>query len=437
MLRLPARQASAQTAKVTQLATVDHIRSGAALSRSIRDRRLRCLVAAFAGLAAPLLAHADDKDAFNIVAGVSVNHEDNLFRVSSAGNLPAGADKSDNVYGANVGVRFDKQYSLQRLQFDATATQYRFDKNSFLNFNGVNYRGAWLWHVTPRINGVLSASRSETLVPYSDYRPNGTAYLNRATQINENRMFTFDGEVTAAWHVIGGLGQSRSRNSQPFTAVGDYVMNGVEAGAKYVSTAGNSIALVQRESRGDYEGRPLLFNGAFLDTGFDQSETEARVLWRISGRSSLDGRLGYVKREYNNFGERNYNGAVGRLDYLWTPTGKLQVNVGVGRNLYSFQEASHSYYVADTFTVAPAWLLSDKTTLRVKFDHVERDFRGAVVAASPLREDRMQSLQFGADWKATRTILVQGTLSHERRTSNIANIDYRANVVGISGQLMF
>ncbi len=417
------------------MATVDHIRSGATLSRSVRDARLRCLVAVV-GLAAPLLAHADDKDAFNIVAGVSVNHEDNLFRVSSAGNLPAGAHKSDNVYGANVGVRFDKQYSLQRLQFDATATQYRFDKNSFLNFNGINYRGAWLWHVTPRINGVLSASRSETLVPYSDYRPNGTAYLNRATQINENRLFTFDGEVTAAWHVVGGLGQSRSRNSQPFTAVGDYVMNSAEAGAKYVSTAGNSIALVQRESRGDYEGRSL-DPVNFLDTGFDQTETEARVQWRISGRSSLDGRLGHVKREHNNYGQRNFSGAVGRLDYLWTPTGKLQVNVSAGRNLSSFQEANHSYYVADTFAIAPAWLLSDKTTLRVKYDHVERDFRGAVVAASPMREDRTQSLQFGADWKATRTILVQGTLSHERRTSNIANIDYRANVVGISGQLMF
>ena len=378
-------------------------------------------------------AAADDKDAFNIIAGVTANHEDNLFRVSSAGNLPANAHKSDNVYGANLGVRFDKEYSLQRVQLEATATQYRFDKNSFLNFSGINYRGAWLWHLTPRFSGVLSASRSETLVPYSDQR---TVSLNRSTQINENRQFTFDGELAAAWHVIGGLGQSRSRNSQSFTAVGDYVMNGAEIGGKYVSTAGNSISLVQRESRGDYEGRAL-DPVNFLDTGFDQSETEARVQWRVSGHSSLDGRLGYLKREHNNYGQRNFSGAVGKLDYLWTPTGKLQFNFSAGRNLYSFQEASHSYYVADTFAIAPAWLLSEKTTLRAKLEHVERDFRGAVIGSPAMRGDRTQSLQFGADWKATRTILVQGTLSHERRSSNIANIDYRANVVGISGQLMF
>lgn len=391
------------------------------------------MLATVVGLAAPLLAHADDKDAFNVVAGVTITHEDNLFRLSSGGTPPVGGQKSDTIYGANVGVRFDKQYSLQRLQFDATASQYRFDKNSFLNFSGINYRGAWLWHVTPRFSGELSASRSETLVPYSDQR---TLTPSRSTQINENRQFTIDGELAAAWHVVGGIGQSRSRNSQPFVAVGDYVTDGIEAGVKYVSTAQNSLTLVQRESRGDYEGRTLDAVN-FYDTGFDQSETEARVQWRVSGHTALDGRLGRVKREHNNFGQRDFSGAVGKLDYLWTPTDKLQIKASAGRNLYSFQEAAHSYYLADTFAIAPAWRLSDKTSLRMKLEHVERDFRGAVVAGLPGRDDRTQSLQFGADWKVTRTILIQGNLSHERRSSNIAGLDYRANVVGVSGQLMF
>lgn len=383
-------------------------------------------------LACAGLAAADEKDAFNVVVGLTATHEDNLFRSAA---LPANAHKSDNVYGANVGLRFDKEYSLQRLQLEATASKYRFANNSFLNFSGVDYRGAWLWRVTPRFSGVLSASRSETLVPYSDQR---TVSIAKSTQINENRQFTFDGELAAAWHVIGGVGQSRSRNAQPFQAVGDYVLTGGEIGGKYVSAAGNSISLVQRESNGDYEGRNLLFNGALLDTGFDQSETEARVLWQVSGHSSLDGRIGYLKREHDNFGQRNYSGTVGRLDYLWTPTGKLRFNFVAGRNLYSFQETEHSYYVADTFAIAPSWLLSDKTTLRAKLEHVERDFRGAIPGAvGPLRSDRTQSVQFGADWKVTRTGLIQGTLSHERRSSNISGIGYSANVIGISGQLMF
>ena len=375
---------------------------------------------------------ADEKDAFNVVVGVTATHEDNLFRGAT---LPANAHKSDNVYGANVGLRFDKEYSLQRIQLEATASKYRFDNNSFLNFSGVDYRGAWLWRVTPRFSGVLSASRSETLVPYSDQR---TVSIAKSTQINENRQFTFDGELAAAWHVIGGVGQSRSRNAQPFSAVGDYVLTGAEVGGKYVSAAGNSFSLVQRESDGEYEGRSLLFNGAMLDTGFDQHETEARVLWQVSGHSSLDGRLGYLKREHDNFGQRNFSGAVGRLDYLWTPTGKLRFNFTAGRNLYSFQETEHSYYVADTFAIAPSWLLSDKTTLRAKLEHVERDFRGAIPGAvGSMRNDRTQSVQFGADWKVTRTGLIQGTLSHERRSSNLSGLGYSANVVGISGQLKF
>lgn len=399
-------------------------------SRSVGAGARRALFAAVA-LACAGPAAADEKDAFNVVVGVTATHEDNLFRGAA---LPANAHKSDNVYGANVGLRFDKEYSLQRIQLEATASKYRFDNNSFLNFSGVDYRGAWLWRVTPRVSGVLSASRSETLVPYSDQR---TVSIAKSTQINENRQFTFDGELAAAWHVIGGVGQSRSRNSQPFSAVGDYVLTGGEIGGKYVSAAGNSFSLVQRESDGEYEGRSLDAVN-FLDTGFDQSETEARVVWQVSGHSSLDGRIGYLKREHDNFGQRNYSGTVGRLDYLWTPTGKLRFNFTAGRNLYSFQEAGHSYYVADTFAIAPSWLLSDKTTLRAKLEHVERDFRGPIPgAAASTRNDRTQSIQFGADWKVTRTGLIQGTLSHERRSSNLGGLGYSANVIGISGQLMF
>lgn len=377
----------------------------------------------------------DTADTFNFALGAQMRYDDNLFRLPAAENpLPFSGKsrKSDLIYSTDVGIRIDKPYAQQRFQLDATVTDNRYQTHDFLNYSAFDYRSAWLWHLTPRISGVVLAEQTQELNNFADFRDFG----QKSIQTNQVHVFSVDGDIGAGMHLLGGLLDVRSRNSQTFQAVGDYRQDGAELGIKYVSAAQNWISLTRRETVGDYRGR-VLDPLTQLDTGFNESTTEAALDWHGSVKSEIQAKLGYVDRRHDNFSQRNYAGALGRLLYRWDPTEKLRLDTSLSRNLFSFQENANSYYVADTFSVSPVWRYSPKTTLRLRYDYSNRDYRGAIVSVAEMRQDTVQSLLFAADWQATRKLTIVSTLQHIRRDSNLATYDYDSNSAEISAQFLF
>ena len=410
---------------------------------------------AMAVLAGPGLAMAaQPEDALNFSVGAAYRFEDNLFRLDDDTPVPVAGKsrRSDLISTYNVGIKIDKQYSLQRFQLDLMAIKNDYNTYDYLDFTAKNYRAAWLLSLTPNLTGTVLFSRDETQVNFSDFLTQTNQVIpSQSVQTNEVRSFTADWLVGAGLHLLGGVSEIRSRNDSNFTAVGDYVQRGGEVGVKYVSRAENYISLVQRQSNGEYEGREFNAISQF-DNGFDQRETEAQLNYRLTGKSLIDARLGYVDREHDNFSARDYDGMVGQIAHIWTPTGKLRITTSLSRSLTSFQQFFNSYYVADTFAIAPVWDLTAKTRIRARYSYSERDYRGAlrgaivpggIVYTGPLRDDKVHGLTLSAEWQATRTLLVTGTLQHEQRDSNFDggagfnSLDYDANSIGISGQLLF
>jgi exopolysaccharide biosynthesis operon protein EpsL len=386
-------------------------------------------------LSLPIVATADPEDTLNFAVGTGIQYEDNLFRLEDSADtdtLPGRPHRSDLLYSANAGIKIDKPYAQQRFKLDLMANENKFQNNSFLDYTGFDYSAAWIWHLTPNISGTLLTKQEQTLVNFADYRD----FTQKNVQTSQVNLFSIDGLIGGGWHLLGGAMKVRARNSQTFTAVGDYVQDSVEFGGKYVSPAENWISLVQRESNGEYGGRPF-DPVAQLDSGFDESETEAKLSWRLTGKSLIRGKLGYLDRKHDNFSQRDYDGVIGKLEYEWNPTGKLQLNTSIARNLYNFQEAFNSYYVANTLSIGPEWDVTAKTKIKLRYDYSERDYHGAIVPTPELRHDTVQSFLLGAEWQATRTILVNASIQRDTRASNFNNLDYEANSAGITAQLLF
>ena len=382
------------------------------------------VVALLAG-AAPGLSQADAEDALNFSLTSTATYDENLFRLSS-GNGPTrpGSSRADTLYTFRGGLHLDKPYAQQRLQGDLTATQYSYRNNSYLNDSAVDYRGAWLWAVTPQLTGVLAVDQVSSPVSYADLQ----SATNHNLRKNTSRQLTADWAVDGVWHVVGGANHLRSTTEGgELTATGNYEQNSAEGGVKYVSPANNSIAAVRRQVRGDYLGRPL---------SYDQSDSELVGIWQLTGKSRIDAKLGYTDRTYN-LTQRNYSGTTGALSYQMTPTGKLRLTLATGRDLVPYIETNNSYYVSNFVAFTPAWLLSEKTTISLRLGFNQNDFRGALTSNSIAREDKVRSAQLSAAWRPARSINVDGYLTHEQRTSNFSALDYSDNIVGITGSLRF
>lgn len=399
-----------------------------------RSLGMACVLV-LAGLT-PSLVLADAEDSFNFAAGISTRYEDNLFRLASnapAPNANGSSGKSDTILTTYAGIRFDRSYNLQRIQLDATATSYNYKNNDFLNFTALDYRAAWLWAISPRLTGSLFADSTSNATSYTNLQNIRTP--NKRTV--EHQGFLGDWLMDGGWHLVGGVNRLRSvTDSTELTSYGNYVQNSAEAGIKYLSTSDNSITLVQRQANGGYmdrENDPV----NLLDTRYKQSETELRSIYRVTGHSRLDARIGYRDRTHENYSERNFSGLVGAISYLWTPTGKLQFTLTAGRDLLAYQEAGNSYFASNYVNFTPAWLISDKTTLRLKFDFYNNNFAGAVIPVSELRKDKIYATQIMLAWKPTRTVVVDSYLLHEERSSNISGFPYTANVVGLSLSAIF
>ena len=370
--------------------------------------------------------YADDKDPLNFVAGISRQHDNNLFRETTG-------ERSDNITTTYAGIRVDKPYSLQRLKLEFTVTDYKYQNNDFLDFKAKDYKAAWLWSITPYLTGTLSADRKQKLNDFKDFRN----FLTQNISTTENQHFEADLSPHGTWHLLGGFTRSDQTNSQIFNEVSDSTTNSVDAGVKYVYASGSAMTLMGHDRNGKYKNRDLDVTN-FFDTGFDETEVEAKLDWVLSGKSKVNLRLAHVKREHDNFSQRDYSGEQGRVDYTWAPTGKLQLIAAASRQLSSFQTNDASYTCNDTLSLSPVYAVTGKITARASISVSERSFLGKDVMPSTGRVDKEKAASVSIDWAPFRSVAVGANLQHSIRNSNVSRLfDYTDTSVGLSSSLYF
>jgi exopolysaccharide biosynthesis operon protein EpsL len=387
------------------------------------------------GLAPP--AAAQDRP-IKLLLDTTAVWDANVFRVPESNTDPQFVTRgltgrSDRFATTKFGLKFDKSYAQQRVTFEAGQSATRYDKFAFLDRNALNYQGAWQWHFTPRISGTLSADRSETLIGFDD-----TTALVRNVRVSRNKGFSVDGWLFGGWHLIAGLSESETKSTSAFAAQPDFTQTSGDLGLKYLAASGSFLSFTQRARKGSYTGRVVdLVN--FLDSGFTARETELAAEWKVSGKSSLNGRLTSISRHHSHVPERDVSGYAGDLRYAWTPMGKLAVNVSATRTLIPFTpDTRTSYRVDDTLSVSPVWTVGPHTTLSVNAFRRTTDYLGPVVPVTgPLRRDALRSIQVAASWTPHPKVTLRASVQRDRRQSNDATFNYDDAITNLTASLAF
>lgn len=397
--------------------------------------RLQCFAGLLtaAGLTAASSAWANSGDSLQFSARHEVFYDNNLFRVSPDRQLStADSDTSDTINTTTLGVRYDKQYSLQRIEVDARLVNQRYSRFGYLDFAALDYRANWHWSATPRIRGNLVADRTTRSNSYSDVSNVSARNLRRDDTLRLNG----EADLGAALRLIGAIGQRRQSNEQVVLQDRDAKVRSVLGGLRYVYPSGSYIGYGIRESRGEYLNRAA---ESGLPTDFRQTTHEIDGVWRLSGKTQISGTLSYVRRVHSNAGFRDFSTPLAELRVRWMPTGKLRLDAELEQAYTVTQTDYASYAVGRSISLVPSWAATAHTTVRLQLQHREQDYRGGL-SISPLpahRNDITRLARLALDWQPREAVLLTVQVQTEHRSSSYTDFNYSTHGVSLAGQLRF
>ena len=380
------------------------------------------------------VAHAQSNDVLSATARLDMKYDSNLFLLPSdanAASLIGTSKKSAFVYTEDADFLFDKTYSMQHFKVEADALHQSFQGFHYLDFSTVNYKAQWDWHLSPRLTGDFGASRHQELGDYADSKQ----YNARNLETSNEQHFNVDLNAFPHWHLVAGLQRFSLDNPGSFSQVGSFKENSVQAGVKYVSTPGNQVTLLLRNSVGNFDRTLDPVN--LLDTQYVQRQAKLIVDYRLSGHSTMQGWVGYTNRHYGTFSVRDFSGVIGGASFDWTPTEKTSVNVSFVHDLIDYEDGASSYYMTNVVRIKPTWNVTSKVRVSAALVFAYNAFRDPVVPGSTLRSDTEFGTELRVEYRPIRSTVLAAYTQWRKRSSNVDDFRYDDNVFGLSGSFTY
>lgn len=369
------------------------------------------------------LALADAQDTVNVIAGLSRTMDDNFFRKSVA-------PVSETITTSYATLSVNKQYSMQRLNFEYTIRNNAYQNYSSLDSVGNNYKGSWTWSLTPRLTGSVSALRAETALGFLDVR-----YLaaNKPPILtNEVQNFLMDWAPQGNVHLLGGFTRTNYLNSSNFQQNRSNTINAIDLGMKYVFPSGSEVTMMQHQRQGEFAN----LNPSLPQT-FSENETEVQLNWRVSAKSSLGMRLGFVDREHDkanniDYSARDYSGWVGDATVNWAPTAKLQLKAVAASNIGVYQTLNANYARNNSLSFTPTYACTNKILVTGNASISERKVVGGFNET-----DTIDNVSLGVDWMPRLYVSFGAKVQKMSRTSTSADRDFSDLMTSFTANVNF
>lgn len=391
--------------------------------------------AALVALAAiPFPALALWGDRLELYAQENIVYDSNIFRLSDTRAAALGvSEKSDTYYVTTVGANLDLPISRQRFRAGLAFHESRFERNKQLNFGGHDASAVWLWQLGNDLNGDLGYTRSKTLASFTN------VLTIVPSTVESERMFASGNYLlTPRWRLGAAVDERTRRYSDPARQVNDVDITGGEASITYLTPRGNSVGLTHRTEEGRFSNQQIV-GGVGIDNAYTQDTTSLVVDWTVTPASHLNMRVGTVKREYEQqiagFADRDFDSYTARVVYDWRPTERFTLTAIALKEVSGIEDIETSFVVIKGFALRPSWRITEKTTLSGSLDSSRREYHGDPTILQ--RSDRVNSAAVALTWQALRNLQFAATLQHEKRTSNIPDIDYKFTQFGLRGRIGF
>lgn len=384
--------------------------------------------------AAPVWAQSED--ALKLKIESTLRHDSNLFRLPASTNTefllgrPSAAERIDIN---SLSLAFSTNLSLQKVELNANLTSYRYQNFSYLSFVARNYSVAWHWALTPNLHGNLQRQRQETLNNFADYQGASTQNLRS----NSSSQLSGTYEIDGSWSLAAGGSQSSQTNQQPLTAEGDYSTKSADLGLRYASGSGSSLSYTLRNANGTYLNRVVSAIDLY-DDGFTQIDSELKLHWVISGKSTADLYTSQISRTHPHYAQRDYSGRNAGINLNWSFSGKSALSASWTRELSSYQTSTSNYNQIDRITLGQIWQISPKAVARARYEVTQIDYLGSPfgLVATP-RSDSTSGASLSFDWQPFQYLTISTSVENATRKSNLAGLDYESKMATVSAQFSY
>lgn len=243
---------------------------------------------ALAPIANNALALGSDTVFINGNAGIT--YDSNLYRLSDGlsdqqvQNITGGhTQKDDTIFNVGAGVTADVPYSRQRFQADLKVNDYRYFRNTNLDYVGGSGRAVWLWQVGDDWSGDVGATANRALQSFN-------YAITTERDVIDTVSYFFDPKYRIApnWELQAGANYTTVRNDLAAVDINDTNNATFYAGTRYITPSGNSVGLKLQTSNVRFPN-VVFFQGSLFDNAYRENRLATFFDWTFSGASKIDG----------------------------------------------------------------------------------------------------------------------------------------------------
>jgi exopolysaccharide biosynthesis operon protein EpsL len=395
--------------------------------------RAATAVAALQLVALPAAALFNDR--VEVFAGENLTYDDNVFRISrhlDAQSITGEDRRGDSIRTTSLGASFDVPYSLQRFQAGYTWFSSRYGHFDYLNYDGYAARAAYLWSLTPEATGDVGYTDTQQLANFANLLGTTDRDLVR-TQVAYGDALWFP---VPSLRINLGTAEMRQTHDDPAQAFNDIETAAGLLAVGYVNARDDRLGLEARAERGR-SPHDIDLVGTPVSNGYRQQSIGVVGRWVATGISTLDARVDWVRRQYDQPTVQDFNGPTVRITHTWTPSGKLTVASALYRDVAPLTAVQSSNFVIERgVSVKPRWEFTDKISVEGDAEYNNWEYRGNLATGENFTY-RVRTFGATLSYRPTRRILLQCGYVNEMRTATIPNADYRDNLFNISARVGF
>lgn len=381
---------------------------------------------------------ADPQDTLQPIFTETISYDDNLFRLAKHVNpllASTTGQRWDVINRAAAGLKVYYPMGRQELSADGSIGYQNYVNHDYLNNLNGFANGKWKWRLGNDFDGLMSYGYQRAIGGFTN-----TGFFGRDMITNNTALFDGNYWFNPSWRLNGKYIWLDSQHSAEQRKFLDVIINTGMGGIYYQSTKEKDsfLGVRYRYSSGFQPHRQVNFL-TLIDNSYTENEVVADVAWKPTGKSQLQGNIGWLQRTQPEFSQRNFSGPIWRLDYLWLVTEITHIEFATYRQLRSFQDLTASYIVADGVSLNPKWSATPKITVEARLVWEQWDYQGSpiTVAGAKTREDTVWAEQVVVGYKFIRNAEASLTYQATQRTSNLKNLGYEDNMVFASVSFAF